>query len=644
MGKGKHRRGLMADIDNIDWKKHFEDFVDVSEQERLRAEKRRDYRDLKQWTDQEVAALEARGQAAIVFDQFSKKVDAIVGLEVQMRTDPKAYPVTKKHEKAAEAITDALRYVEQQTFFDDIASDVFEDKIVEGYGGSIIEYDPESGMIEINQIPWDRLYYDPYSRNKTFSDSKYFGITLWLDLDDAKQRFKDKADEIDNMLNNRAGDITFDDRPNDWIHYGRKRVRVNQEYYMSEKGWVEVFYAGDVILREPKPSSYLDCDGKPTCPIELQSDYIDRDNNRWGYTERLIDVQDEINHRRSKALFMLSSKSVLAERGAFGELSPDEVLNELRKGMSYLEYSQLGAGNPPIIDGQQELGASQIQFYQDAQQAMDSVGINPELTGQTDQAISGRAFMARQQGGMMELRRIFARHREWKTRVYRQIWARIKQFWNEEKWVRVTDDENAAKFVGINVPITRIEKMLEQQTRMMIDEVRDKAGDEVDDFVQMATQQNPLMGQVVEVRNDVAQIDMDIVVEDAPETYIQQQEQFETLAQLAGTRADPEMFKALVKLSQIPNKDDILEMFEPDKQQQAAIAQAQQQQQAIEQAVIQTDIENKQADTAKTKVDIMKVMSEINLNEAKAKDEMASAVERVGRVSALPFANQGGVR
>ena len=599
-------------------KRHFEDFLEATQAERCRAESRRDYRDLKQWKSQEAATVEARGQAAIVFDQFSKKVDAIIGLEVERRSDPRAYPVNPKHAKAADAITDALRYVEQNTFFDDTATEVFEDKLVEGYGGAIVEIDKDSKKIEINQIPWDRIYYDPFSRRKDFLDAKYMGITLWMDIDDAIALHPDKKSEIRMLLETQhEEDTTFRDRPNNWVNTKRKRVRINQEYCLKDGKWMEIFYSADTVLSQ-KPSPYLDCDGEPCNPIELESDYIDRENNRWGYMERLKDVQDEINHRRSKALFMLSSASVLAERGAFGDNARERVLEELRKGMSFIEYNSIG-GNQPIIDRQQELGQSQLAFYQDAQQAMDSVGINPELTGNTDSAVSGRAFLARQQGGMMELKRIFARHSEWKTRIYRQVWARIKQFKKSEWWVRVTDDENATKFIGLNAPITVAEKMMEKQTGLDIMAIRNKNPEVVEQFIQETISQDPRMGQVVETRNNVVEVNMDIILEEAPDTVTLQQEQFDTLAQLAGTRADPLMFKALVKLSNINKKDEVLEMFEPSSQKQ-------QQQAAVQQKLMQLQ-------EAKTTAEIKEILSQVTLNEASAKDKMASAIERVNNAS-----------
>ena len=621
---------------NLVFRDHFEQFIDATEEERVRAEKRRDYRDLKQWTEQEASKIEGRGQAAIVFDQYSKKVDGITGLEVNRRTDPKALPVHPKQEKASEVITDGLRFVESKTHLDETSTEVFEDKIVEGYGGSIVEVEKvkDEFKILINRIPWDRIYFDPHSREKDFSDCSYFGITLWMDMQDAIELNPKKEGEIKGLVESaQAADDTFEDRPKDWVDTDRERVRINQEYYLDKGVWHEVFFSGDLVVIEAKVSPYLDEDGDPMNPIELQSDFIDRENNRWGYMQRLVDVQDEINHRRSKALYMLSTVSLIVQKGALGELSRTEALRELTKAQSLLELI-----NPEgaIIDRNQEMGSAQLGFYQDAQQAMDSVGINPELTGSTDSAISGRAFIARQQSGMTELARIMATHSNWKKRIYTQIWLRMKQFWTKEKWIRVSDNENAMRFVGINVPITRAEALLEEQSSKTIEQLRDQlGGDQVDAAIAQAVQNDPLMGEVVETRNDVKKLNMDIMIEEVPDTAILQQEQFDTLAGLASARVDPPMFEALLKLSSIPNKDEVLKMLRPDDEATSKQAQLQEMSIQLELEGKKADTENTQADTANTLAETQETLSKIPLNDAKGMNERASAVGHIDKAARL---------
>ena len=158
-------------------------------------------------------------------------------------------------------------------------------------------------------------------------------------------------------------------------------------------------------------------------------------------------------------------------------------------------------------------------------------------------------------------------------------------------------------------------------------------------MIQKMAQSDPTMGEVVEKRNDVVEMDMDIILENAPDTITIQQEQFDTLAQLAGTRADPQMFNALLKLSSLKNKDEVLEMFNGSKddaqQQQQAQAEQQQQQQQILQATAESQIQKTQSETAKNMASVEVSKADIQLKAAQTKDEIASAIERVGKTSTL---------
>ena len=57
---------------------------------------------------------------------------------------------------------------------------------------------------------------------------------------------------------------------------------------------------------------------------------------------------------------------------------------------------------------------------------------------------------------------MFEAVRDWSWEVYRQVWYRIRQYWTEERWVRITDDERNMKWVALNKPITRGEQIVQQ--------------------------------------------------------------------------------------------------------------------------------------------------------------------------------------
>ena len=71
-------------------KKQFGEFEDTTSDARALSEKCRDYRDLKQWTPDQMAELARRKQAPLVIPKIPEKVDFLVGLELQQRTEPRA--------------------------------------------------------------------------------------------------------------------------------------------------------------------------------------------------------------------------------------------------------------------------------------------------------------------------------------------------------------------------------------------------------------------------------------------------------------------------------------------------------------------------------------------------------------------------
>ncbi len=567
-----------ADEGGIDLaREQYRQWVDSTAEFRERAELRRDYYDGKQWTSQEAQTLRDRKQAPIVINRIAPKVDFLIGLEQQTRSDPKAYPRTPKHEQGAEAATDALRYLEEVNNLDQLLSEGFGELCIEGIEAFLINVEKRRGqaMPTVQRIPWDRFYYDPRSRLPNFSDAAFLGLTVWMSKGAAQRMFPKKSAEIDSWCGS-GGDSSWDansDRPvTSWWDAKEERIRINQHYYLDDATdkWMVCYFAGHLALVEAKPSPYLDEDGEPDCPIRARSVFVTRENERYGVVDRLIGIQDEINHRRSKALHMLSATRTWSQKGVFKEKR--EVTEELRKATGHIEAAGVFGQDWGIIPNS-DLAQGQLVLAQDAKAEIDAVGANAALTGKDDRALSGRALQQRSQSGTTELGPVFDAHRALKLQIYRALWMRVRQFWSEETWVRVTDDERNMRFVGLNKPVTHGEKL-------------QQAG------IAPINPNDPQLGLVVEKANEVEKMDVDIIIEDAPDTIAIQQEQFEVIAQLA--QAQPQnqaLFEMVVELSTMRNKEKVLERLKGGsnpEQQQAMQAQMQAQQEAA-QAKVQRD-------------------------------------------------------
>jgi hypothetical protein len=558
----------------------FEEAEQASSDSRADAERDRDYRQGKQWTPEEAAKLQKRKQPVITIDRIGPKIDFLQGLEQAQRNDPKAYPRTPKHEDAANAASDALNYVLDANRWDQVRTQCFDNFIVEGMCGVDIPVSERNGDMCVDVLPimWDRLFYDPHSRKRDFSDAKYKGQFIWMDLEQALARWPDAADALEASLANEASSAeTYGDTPKlRWTDPKRERVRVASMW--SEEGgkvFYSVFTKSGILERMESP--YQDEYGNPLDGFIFGSCFIDRDGNRFGVVRRWISLQDEINKRRSKAMHLMNVRQTFGNQ-SIGD--KNQLRAELARPDGHVEMqggAKFGEDFGVIPTG--DMAAAQFQLLQEAKSEIDAVGVNAALSGTETRAMSGRALVQRSEQGMNELGPVFDSFKQWQLDVYRAVWSRIRQFWTAEKWIRVTDDDKNARFVGMNTPMTLGEQLLE--------EVRQR-GDEVTPEMEQQAKMDPAMQQVVGIRNNVAEMDVDIVVDTVPASAAIQAEQFESLAKMAqsGIPIPPDV---IIQASSLRDKQKLIERMNGGQKQQIppqvqqAMQQAQQQVQALAQ-------------------------------------------------------------
>jgi hypothetical protein len=521
---------------------------------RQECERDRDYRNGVQWTDAEVAELRKRKQPVITIDRIGPKIDFLLGMEQQHRADPKAWPRTPKEEDGANAATDALRYVMDSQRWDRTRTDCFDSHIVEGQCGVDVRVVEKYGeeCIEVVPIMWDRMFADPHSRSRNFADAKYKGQFLWMDLEDARERWPGKIEAIDATVASEpvgSGDTSSDVPRTRWADPKRKRVRIVEMWTREEgKVYYSAFTKAGILDRMESP--YVDEEGKPEDGFVFGSCFIDRDGNRFGVVRRWISLQDEINKRRSKALHLMNVRQVKAEKGAVNDVN--KARQELAKPDGFIEVTP-GMEFEVLDTG--DMAKAQFDLLQEAKSEIDAVGVNAALSGKEDRVMSGRALMARSEQGLNELGPVFDSFKQFQLDVYRKVWNRVRQFWTAEKWVRVTDDEKNVKFVGLNQPLTMGEQLLDEHR---------KQGQRITPEMEQQAKMDPRMQQVVGIRNKVAELDVDITIDDVPATASLQIEQFQTLSDIAPHAATmpPPLFKALIQASSLRNKDQIIASLE----------------------------------------------------------------------------------
>ncbi len=548
--------------------KQFEEAEQAAVTGRKEAEKARDYFDGDQFSASEIAALNKRKQPVTPENLIKPKIEGMCGLERQGRTDPKAYPRTQKHDQDASAATDALRYVVDDQDVNIKKSRVFENMLIEGYGGVEVGVAKVKGQIDptVTRIAWDRLYFDPHSSEADFGDAMFMGYVTWMDVTKAKQRWPKSEDIIDSTMASpysTGNSSSFDDKPRwaSWSDAKRKRIRINTHYHLKDGVWHKCVFTLSGELEMSDPSPFLDDEGNPENPLIIQSAYVDRDNDRYGIVRDMIPLQDEVNKRRSKFLHMVNNAKVRVSH------SVGQDAEKIRKEMARPDGVIVGDQGEVEELGNSNRESGQFQLLMDARQTLKgNIGPNATMQGKSGQDQSGRAILALQQAGMTEMTPLLDNLRHFTLRLYRQIWNRIRQYWTEERWVRVTDDDSNVRFVGVNIA----PKMQPEQAMMAASQVMQAFQQgQIDE--QTARQYVGQVKQMAQPQNAVAELDVDIEIDEVNETPTLQAEQYDGLIQMAssgffGNPVPPEMVELIIQSSQLRDKQKLLEIIEKAKE------------------------------------------------------------------------------
>ena len=585
-----------------DKRRRFRAFEENKERELQEQREHRRYYHAKQWTDAEVRTLKKRGQPIITDNRIGRKIDFLVGVEQRMRRDPKGFPRTPRSEKTADLATAGLRYVCDNQRWDMHCEDATLKGLVSAIGTVWIGIEPgPQGMdVAVKPVPEDRFFYDPRSERKDFSDAWYMGVHLWMDVEEAKRRWPHHEQSLAEMLNGDgigegSGFVVEQDREEQWGDFEHRRVRIVEfweKVYSPQHGrevWYYCFFSGHIDL-ESGISPYMDEDGYPDTPYIAWSSYVDERGDRYGPIRNMKSMQDEINHRRSKFLHLINTRQTHAKTGVVDDA--DHMRTQLARPDGHVDHNGEWGVDVGVIDNSVMM-QGQAELLEQAQGSLENLGPNPGLIGKGNGMAdaSGRALLAQRDSGMTELSPVFQQIRDFKIRCYRKMLGRAKQAWTNERWIRITDDEGAPQFIGLN------------QFDM-----------------------DPMTGQIT-VQNNFPQVDVDIILEEGPDTITMNEELLQTISQMGEMALGP-MGRVVIELSNVANKEKLLALLDKAGQPNPQVVEMEQRMAALEAGKAEADIEKTHVETDAKRVESVTKLAEAFVDPAAvpvAFDELSSA-------------------
>jgi hypothetical protein len=332
-------------------------------------------------------------------------------------------------------------------------------------------------------------------------------------------------------------------------------------------------------------SPFVDEHDKQIAKYIMFSAAVDHDGDRYGFPRNLMSPQDEVNQRRSKALHELNNRRIIATKAAIADTNIEAIRREAARsdGIVLVNTSL----DDVRFDDQAKQAAvmGQLQFMQDAKQEIETFGPNSAMIGgdAASGGSSGRAIALLQQAGLAGLGPYMFNLRGWKVRVYRALFNAAQKYWTNQRWIRITDAEGQPQFVQINEMLNGPDG---QPSGMM--------------------------------RNAIGELDVDIILDEGPDTITLMQDTYEAISQALPAVAPmltpgqaTAVMRVLIETSPLPA--DVKKTFrdageqeaqQPDPKQQEAQAKLAMQQAegqariALEREKANADMVNKQTAAA----------------------------------------------
>lgn len=573
----------------------------------------------KQWTSDQIAVLRGRRQHPTYYNRIRRKVNFLVGTEQRLRRDPKAFPRHPDRDEDATIATHCLRFANERARAEANVSAAVLDYFISGiavlYQGVITT----RGATDPTKVhtPSNRFFYDPRSERHDFSDAKFLGLWQWVEVDTAAEMMlslgeREAAETVRQLANYHAegyaGYPAEWAKSKNWVDTSTESVKLIEMYYRWRGEWRLAFLVGQIKLYD-RPSIYRNEDGSSRHAFNATSCNIDEEGDRYGIVRDMIPVQDQINHRLSKLLHLLSTRQLIYEKGAL--INPEKAHAEFMRADGRIELAPGALADKRFLIEQASTEIKgQAELLQSAIGEIENIGPNPGLVGRGEgiNKQSGRAILAQQNAGMTELSPEFDRVRELKLKGYEIDWASIRLFWTAERFVRISGRDKSVKFVGIN--------------RTIVD---------------------PLTG-LSRVENNVSQLDVDIVVDEGPDTIVVTEELMQTFAALGEAAVGP-LGKILIELSNVPDKDRLVSLIDkmtaPPPEMQAMQAQVA----ALEAALKEADVSLKSAQADLAGAGVAKVHAETENKRADTLVKMFGIMappETLEGSFPRPFADQPG--
>ncbi len=462
-----------------------------------------EYREGDQWTSEELEVLKERNQPDTVNNQIAVVVNKLVGDLVNQR-----FRIAYKGRNApddtqvAEVLSDIFLYVRQSNDLEFEEIDMADDGFTSGFGvlETSISFD-DLAQPEIKVRHEDPLivFPDPDARRYDWNeDARFICRARWWDVDEAAAAFPQAKLKLNGVVSSALGlgeisgtQLSVVDRfkGEQYVDKNKQRLRIIEVQYKKTirenllllsdgktqpfekfedvKELVDQATAFGLQYKVIDRLKHVICNGVYAAGVLLEHKVTDRKlfslvpyyafRRKNGVPYSLITLalpmQDAVNKRESKALHLLNTNQVVAEKSAVDDKVATQ--QEVAKPDGYIEVRD-GALRDQRFQINRNIELAQAQFAMHSRGIEDLyriLGIDPNMGRQTGEIRSGTGLQRKYLEASKPIAKLFNNVRRTRKILARVILDFVQNYFTSEKVFMITDNAETSRSVNLTTDL-----------------------------------------------------------------------------------------------------------------------------------------------------------------------------------------------
>ena len=517
---------MQTDLDTL--KDLFKISYETFESSRLEDEQVRDMYHNRQYTEQQLAQLNRRGQPAETFNIIKLFARLLIGYYSTVVNTIKVQPVQESDMLTAFILNDIVQYTFENNHFETEGDKIKQDGILSGLmcvyenvidTGRKDEYGRPINRIELSHVPSREVLLDPMSSKEDYSDARFVHRFKWVSEEylysilREEYKTEKKIDLIINQLNAYENYMNQEDTEFT-ASYGGEFIGYYKEYnnYLlihtvikddKDKVW-SIFWCGDTEISR-KEITYKEV----KFPYRIQKLHSSDKVEYYGIFREIIESQKAINQALLKIQLMANSQKVFVLDNSVEDI--DKFADSVNRVNSIIEVKKLDGIK--VVDLTRQVGEQYVIIDKAFDRIQRVLGVNDSFLGMAYASDSGRKVKLQQNATTLALRYVSTKIEQFYRLLGWDIVNLAKQFYTAHDVLRIADQVNGDRWVEVNRPMEMWTGQISENNTPIMQNVFEEVLDPENNTPMIDENGNYIIAPVPDIETEIAFSDVDLTID-----------------------------------------------------------------------------------------------------------------------------------